>query len=79
MARDVLFGNRSSTPGTLRGLIVILPCLFSRITGHPQVLSDSVTREELTEKQAIEIVENALFHNANRIYNLGLEPKTDLL
>jgi len=44
-----------------------------------EVLSDSVNREELTEKQAIEIVENALFHNANRIYNLGLEPQTDLL
>ncbi|KAG9311047.1 amidohydrolase 2 [Chiua virens] len=37
------------------------------------------TREELTEHQAIEIVKNALFHNANRIYNLGLEPNTRLV
>lgn len=44
-----------------------------------QVLSEFVRREELKEQQAIEIVRNALFHNANRIYNLGLEPNTSLL
>ncbi|KAH0834001.1 amidohydrolase 2 [Lanmaoa asiatica] len=44
-----------------------------------EVLSDSVRREELNEQQAIEIAQNALFHNANRIYSLGLEPDTSLL
>lgn len=31
------------------------------------------------EEQAIQIVQNALFHNANRLYNLGLEPNTSIL
>ncbi|KAF8556726.1 amidohydrolase 2 [Imleria badia] len=44
-----------------------------------EVLCDSVRREELTEQQAIEIVQNALFHNANKLYNLGLEPDMNLL
>lgn len=40
-----------------------------------QVLAESVTKQDLTEAQAIHIVKGALFDNANRIYNLGLEPK----
>ncbi|KAG5645646.1 hypothetical protein DXG03_005637 [Asterophora parasitica] len=40
------------------------------------VLSETVHAGEITEAVAVEIVENALFHNANRIYNLGLEPHT---
>ena len=28
---------------------------------------------ELTEKQAVKVVEDVLFHNSNRIYKLGLE------
>ncbi|KAF5352937.1 hypothetical protein D9758_007872 [Tetrapyrgos nigripes] len=39
------------------------------------VLSDIVKTNELTELQAVTIAENALFHNANRIYNLGLVPR----
>jgi hypothetical protein len=39
------------------------------------VLSDYVARKELNEGQAITVVENALFHNANRIYRLGLKPE----
>ncbi|KAF9463301.1 amidohydrolase 2 [Collybia nuda] len=38
------------------------------------VFSDVVRSRELTEAQAVHIVESALFHNANAIYNLGLEP-----
>jgi len=38
------------------------------------VLSESVRNQELTEKQAVAVVQGALFHNANRVYNLGLEP-----
>ncbi|KAF8130325.1 amidohydrolase 2 [Boletus edulis] len=44
-----------------------------------EVLSDSVRREGLTEQQAVEIIRNALFHNANRLYNLGLKPNMNLL
>ena len=35
-----------------------------------------VGREELSEGEAVKIVEKALFHNANRIYKLGLEPRS---
>ncbi|KAJ7504468.1 amidohydrolase-domain-containing protein [Mycena galericulata] len=38
------------------------------------VLSNTVASGELTESDAVTIVQNALFNNANRIYNLGLEP-----
>ncbi|KAI0072172.1 hypothetical protein K474DRAFT_441712 [Panus rudis PR-1116 ss-1] len=39
-----------------------------------EVLAASVSRQELTETQAINIFKGALFDNANRIYNLGLRP-----
>ncbi|KAJ7876825.1 amidohydrolase 2, partial [Mycena leptocephala] len=38
------------------------------------VLSDSVALGELQESEAVAIVEGALFHNANKLYNLSLEP-----
>ncbi|KAJ7115883.1 amidohydrolase-domain-containing protein [Mycena epipterygia] len=38
------------------------------------VLSSVVASGELMESDAITIVQNALFHNANRLYDLGLEP-----
>ena len=38
-----------------------------------QVLSKSVETLELSEQQAITIVENALFHNANKLYHLNLD------
>jgi len=50
-----------------------------RIWTHtkPQVLTDYVTREDLTEDQAIEIVQRAYFHNSNELYRLGLSrPET---
>jgi hypothetical protein len=34
-----------------------------------------VRREELTESQAVEIVERVLFWNANEVYDLKLENK----
>ncbi|KAF7294516.1 CBM1 domain-containing protein [Mycena kentingensis (nom. inval.)] len=40
-----------------------------------EVLKEYVIRDELTEEEAIVIVQNALFHNSNRLYKLGLEPK----
>ncbi|KIJ60471.1 hypothetical protein HYDPIDRAFT_32272 [Hydnomerulius pinastri MD-312] len=44
-----------------------------------EVLSDSVRRAELTQQQAVLIVQNALFHNSNRIYRLGLEPDLNII
>ncbi|KIK97846.1 hypothetical protein PAXRUDRAFT_824516 [Paxillus rubicundulus Ve08.2h10] len=44
-----------------------------------EVLSGSVRREELTEEQAVGIVQNALFHNSNKLYRLGLEPNLNIL
>ncbi|KAI0698477.1 amidohydrolase-domain-containing protein [Cytidiella melzeri] len=43
-----------------------------------KVLGETVLRQEMTEAQAITVVKNALFYNANRIYNLGLEPRWSL-
>ncbi|KAJ7579017.1 amidohydrolase 2 [Mycena floridula] len=40
------------------------------------VLAEIVSSGELTEAQAVTIVQNSLFHNANRIYRLGLTPQT---
>ncbi|KAG7447321.1 amidohydrolase 2 [Guyanagaster necrorhizus] len=39
-----------------------------------EVLSELVTCGDLTENQAVKIVQDVLFHNSNRVYNLGLEP-----
>ncbi|KAJ7155488.1 amidohydrolase-domain-containing protein [Mycena crocata] len=38
------------------------------------VLSDIVASGELLQRDAVLIAQNSLFHNANRLYNLGLEP-----
>jgi predicted TIM-barrel fold metal-dependent hydrolase len=38
------------------------------------VLSEIVSADELTEAQAVEIVERALFWNSERIYKLGIKP-----
>ncbi|KAG6901944.1 hypothetical protein C0995_006466 [Termitomyces sp. Mi166 len=43
-----------------------------------EVLSNIVRAGELAEGAAVEIVQNALFHNANRIYKLNLQPKVSL-
>lgn len=48
---------------------------FSIDSSSTQVLENSVRRWELTLPQAIEIVKRAFFDNANRIYNLKLEPR----
>ncbi|KAI0085530.1 amidohydrolase-domain-containing protein [Irpex rosettiformis] len=40
-----------------------------------RVLTESVQHKDMSEAQAIKIVKNALFYNANRVYNLGLEPQ----
>lgn len=39
-----------------------------------QVLSEMVKARDLTEIQAVSIVENSLFWNANRVYGLDLHP-----
>ncbi|KAH7882160.1 amidohydrolase 2 [Phlebopus sp. FC_14] len=44
-----------------------------------EVLADTVRREELTEEQAVQIVQNALFHNSNEIYRLGLKPNLNII
>lgn len=38
------------------------------------VLSEYVSRDELSEREAVGIVERAFFHNANVLYKLGLQP-----
>ncbi|KAJ7449637.1 amidohydrolase 2 [Mycena latifolia] len=38
------------------------------------VLSETVASGELLESAAVTIVQNALFHNSNKLYNLGLSP-----
>ncbi|KAL0951556.1 hypothetical protein HGRIS_008238 [Hohenbuehelia grisea] len=43
------------------------------------VLSEVIRDGELSEEAAIQVVENALFHNANTVYKLGLQAKTDIL
>ncbi|KAG5338107.1 hypothetical protein C0989_008240 [Termitomyces sp. Mn162] len=40
-----------------------------------EVLSNIVRAGELSEAVAIDIVQKALFHNANRLYKLNLQPK----
>ena len=36
-------------------------------------------RDELTELQAVIMVENILFHNSNKVYGLELTPKLDII
>ncbi|KAJ7281628.1 amidohydrolase 2 [Mycena rebaudengoi] len=43
------------------------------------VLSEIVASGELLQSEAVAIVENALFHNSNKLYNLGLEPNLAIL
>lgn len=38
------------------------------------VLNGSVERRELTEARAVEMVKNMLFDNANKVYQLNLQP-----
>ncbi|KAF8464811.1 amidohydrolase-domain-containing protein [Gautieria morchelliformis] len=40
-----------------------------------EVLADYVAKGDMTESQAVAVVEDALFHNSNRIYKLGLSPQ----
>lgn len=42
------------------------------------VLAESVEKGSLSETQAVGVVQRALFHNANRLYKLGLEPDLEL-
>lgn len=44
-----------------------------------EVLADCIRRDELTDLQAATIVENMLFHNSNKVYDLGLVPKLDII
>ena len=39
-----------------------------------QVLSELVLKGDMSERQAVDLTKKALFENANRVYNLGLEP-----
>ncbi|KAJ6493626.1 amidohydrolase 2 [Mycena vitilis] len=42
------------------------------------ILAESVDLRELSESQAVLIAESVLFHNANKLYNLSLEPNIDI-
>ncbi|CAL1697878.1 unnamed protein product [Somion occarium] len=39
-----------------------------------EVLSESINRREMSESHAIAIIKRALFENANKLYNLNLQP-----
>jgi len=39
-----------------------------------EVLSEFVQKGDMSEGQAIDVTKKVLFENANRVYNLGLEP-----
>jgi len=39
------------------------------------VLLDAVKADELTEEEAVRAAKDILFHTANRVYDLGLEPR----
>lgn len=40
----------------------------------PQVLQDAVKANELREEEAARVAKDILFHTANRVYRLELEP-----
>ena len=40
-----------------------------------QVLQDAVKADELTEEEAVRVAKDILFHTANRVYRLGLQPQ----
>jgi hypothetical protein len=40
-----------------------------------QVLQDAVKANELTEEEGATVAKNILFHTANRVYRLRLEPQ----
>ncbi|KAJ8583433.1 amidohydrolase 2 [Rhizopogon salebrosus TDB-379] len=44
-----------------------------------EVLAGYVSKQDLTEGQAVSIVKKAFFENANRIYRLGLQPNISIL
>jgi len=46
-----------------------MACLYS------QVLQDAVKADELTDKEAARVAKDVLFHTANRVYRLGLQPQ----
>ena len=39
-----------------------------------QVLLGFVQKGDMSERQVIDVTKKVLFENANRVYNLGLEP-----
>ena len=42
------------------------------------VLAESIESGSLTEAQAVQAVQRALFHNANKLYHLGLTPDLEI-
>ncbi|GJJ09846.1 hypothetical protein Clacol_004070 [Clathrus columnatus] len=40
-----------------------------------KILSEYISNGDMTEKQAVETIENIFFHNSNRVYKLGLAPQ----
>lgn len=65
-AREALYEVRSSNLAYF-SVTHLLLC-------NSQVLAETVAKEDLSENQAVSIVRNALFHNANKVYNLHLVP-----
>lgn len=65
-AREALYDVRTALLHISINAVLILRRL--------QVLSEHIAAKEFTEGQATLIAENALFHNANRLYKLRLQP-----
>jgi hypothetical protein len=47
----------------------------ARLLPSFQVLLDALRADELTEEEAMRAAKDILFHTANRVYHLGLEPQ----
>ena len=59
--------SRSFVLGKMLNVAWLLPSF--------QVLLDAVKADELTEEEAVRAAKDILFHTANRVYHLGLEPR----
>ena len=49
--------------------------MLNAVVSICQVLQDAVKANELTEEEAARVAKNVLFHTANRVYRLRLEPR----
>lgn len=75
MARVVLPRDFASARGIVRGRYTGIQEEY--VFTEKQVLSEQVGRDELTEAQAVRIIENALYNTAARVYEARNEEARD--